>query len=717
MSKRKKSKDPYYKREAAKYANPIPSREYIMTVLDQEGRALMREELELKLGIDDEEHMEALRRRLIAMLRDGQLIKNRRGKYALVEKLELVLGTVIGHKEGYGFLESNLNEDIFLPAYQMRQVFSGDKVLVRITEKRRGRLEGIIVEILERNTLQIAGRFFKENGLAFVEPDNKTIAQDIVVPKGNEGGAKASNFVVAEIITWPNTRRQATGKIIEILGDALTPGMEIELAIRAHHLPHVFSDTVKEEIAGLKETVKTVDKERRKDLRSLPLVTIDGEDAKDFDDAVYCETMPNGGWRLYVAIADVSHYVTSKTALDEEAYLRGNSVYFPSRVIPMLPHILSSGLCSLKPNVDRLCVCAEIHIDKDGNLSRYRFYDAVMRSHARLTYTEMAKILERKSRAKMALHPHLFELHHLFKQLQKQRRRRGSLEFNTTETKILFGKIKKIKKIIPLVRNDAHKIIEECMLIANVCAAKFLHNNKIPALYRIHETPTAAKIERLRDFLKGVGLRLSGREEPGTKDFARLLERTKGRPDAHVIQMVVLRSLMQAIYNPKLGGHFGLAYKYYTHFTSPIRRYPDLLVHRAIKHLLIAKKIKKFTYNQEDMEKLGEHCSMTERRANDATYSAIDWLKCYYMQNKIGKKYEGVISGVTSFGVFVELKEIYVEGLVHITALKNDYYQYEAARHRLIGKRTGMKYCLGDQIRVIVARVDLGGRELDFEVV
>lgn len=718
MSKHSK-KDPFFQREAQKYSNPIPSREFIMRFLEEKGRPVSRESLIRALELEnDEEQQEALRRRLIAMERDGQIMSNRKGSYALVDKLELIKGRVEGHKEGFGFvIPEDGGNDIFLTPKQMRAVFPGDKVLVRINNvDRRGRREGFIAEVLEHNTQHIVGRYFVDGGIAFVSPSNKDFTQDVLIPPGQEAAAKHGQVVIAEIVAQPTARRQPMGRIIEVLGDHMAPGLEIQVAIRAYGLPHEWPKEVLEEIGPLKEEVAEQDKKGRTDLRDLPLVTIDGEDAKDFDDAVYCEKRKEG-WRLIVAIADVSHYVKPGTALDKEAYNRGNSVYFPAQVIPMLPEILSNGLCSLRPNVDRLALVCEVMLSNDGKITRSTFFSAVIRSRARLTYTEVAKaIANQKTNIEASLLPHLKELNKLYQVLKKQRSLRGALEFETVETRIIFGENRKIERIVPVQRNDAHKIIEECMLVANVAAARFLQQNKMATLFRVHQGPKPEKLENLKDFLKGFGLKLSGGDDPTPLDYARLIQRIEGRADEHLIQTVLLRSLSQAIYTPLNDGHFGLAYETYAHYTSPIRRYPDLLVHRAIYHVLARKPKKDFPYDHPAMERMGEHCSMTERRADEATRDASLWLKCEYMQDKLGAEFDGIISGVTGFGVFVELKDIYVEGLLHITSLKNDYYSFDPAKHRLKGKRTNMMYRLGDPIRVQVARVNVDDKEIDFEL-
>lgn len=722
MAKRNPSKDPHAAREAAKYENPIPSREFIMALLEREGRPLNRKKIAKALKIKGEEQEEGLRRRLRAMERDGQLIFNRRGHYGLVAKMDLVRGRVIGHADGFGFLVPDEGgEDLFLSAREMHRVLHGDRAVARVSGvDRRGRREGAIVEVLEHANREVVGRYFFDKGVGFVVADNKRINQDILIPGDQAYGAENGQLVQVQILEYPSKRRQAVGRIIEILGDHMAPGMEIELAIRAHDLPREWSILVDEAVSRLPRDVPEEAKQGRTDLRDMPLVTIDGEDSMDFDDAVYCERSGKG-WRLVVAIADVSSYVEPGSALDAEARVRGNSVYFPGRVIPMLPEALSNNLCSLNPDVDRLCMVCDMTITPSGKLSKYSFYQAVMRSAARLTYTKVAAMLvdgDKRLRSEYkAVLPHLKDLYGLYKVLLGQRQKRGAIDFDSTETRVVFGEGKKIEKIIPVVRNDAHRLIEECMLMANVATADYLAKGKIPILYRVHEGPKSEKLTALREFLGELGLHLRGGDKPQAGDYAKLLGQVKDRPDAHLIQTVMLRSLSQAVYTPDNQGHFGLSYEAYTHFTSPIRRYPDLLVHRAIRHLVAGQKPKVFRYGTEDMVVLGEHCSMTERRADEATRDALDWLKCEYMMDRVGEEFDGIVSSVTSFGLFVELCDIYVEGLVHITNLKSDYYHFDPVKHRLVGERTRKIYRLADKVRVRVVRVDLDDKKIDFELI
>jgi ribonuclease R len=719
MGKKRKNKiDQFAAREAQKYAQPIPSREFILETLTERDRPASFRQIADDLEIDSAEEKEALKRRLTAMVRDGQLHQNRRGAYGLITKLELIPGHVIGHKDGYGFLvPEDGSDDLFLNARQMRTVFHGDKVLARVSGiDHRGRREGMIVEVLEHNTHRMVGRLINESGVHFVQPSNTRIPNDILIPIDHLGGALTGQVVVIEITTQPSSTTRPVGKVVEIIGDHMAPGMEIDVAIRNHDLPTEWPSKALHEAKFYSPQVTEEELKGRVDLRKLPFVTIDGEDAKDFDDAVYCQKNPNGTWTLYVAIADVSHYVKPHSALDEEALNRGNSVYFPGRVIPMLPEVLSNELCSLNPYVNRLTLTCEMSISATGKITSYKFHETVIKSHARLTYNDVYAAVEQNDKALQekyhVLLPHLKDLFELYRILHKARVKRGAIDFDLPETKIIFGAGRKIERIVPLIRNDAHRVIEECMLCANICAAKFLLKNECPGLYRIHQGPSPEKLADLRKFLGEMGLKLPGTEEPVPKDYAALLNKIADRPDAHVIQTVLLRSLSQAIYSAENIGHFGLAYEAYTHFTSPIRRYPDLLVHRAIRKILRHK----FVPGDMDANfvKFGDHCSMTERRADEATREAMDWLKCEFMLDKVGEEFDGVISAVTSFGVFVELKDIYVEGLVHISSLHSDYYSFDPIKHALIGERSGRGYRLGDSVRVKVARVDLDQRKIDF---
>lgn len=738
MAKRRPSSDPYAVREANKYDNPIPSREYILELLEQASGPLNRNQLNRALQLSDYDQVEALRRRLRAMERDGQIMRNRKGAYCSVDKLDFIRGKISAHRDGYGFLiPDEGGEDLYLSAKQMSLVFDGDEVLCRSSGfDHRGKREGKIVEVLVRNTQQVVGRYCYSKGQSYVTPDNARINHDIFVPFEDTLDAQPGQYVMVEVTEQPEWRKNPVGRVTEVLGEHMAPGMEIDVAIRAHDIPHEWPEAVISEAQALVAEPAEKDKKGRVDIRHLPLVTIDGEDARDFDDAVFCEAKRSGGWRLWVAIADVSHYVKVGSALDEEAQQRGNSVYFPERVVPMLPEALSNGLCSLKPEVDRLCMVCEMTISAAGKLSGYQFYEGVMHSHARLTYTKVAAILNGsvELRAEFKnLVPHLEQLHTLYRALRKARDQRGAIEFETTETRIVFGQDRKIEDIVPVVRNDAHKLIEECMLMANVATARFFEKHELPALYRVHEGPTEQKLEGLRQYLGELGLDLGGGDEPDPNDYQDVLAQVADRPDAHVVQTMLLRSMRQAVYQPDNLGHFGLHYPAYTHFTSPIRRYPDLLVHRGIRHVIRSDRASKqvrrvegvkplskkkiYPYEMEHLLAFGEQCSMTERRADDATREVVAWLKCEYLQDRVGEVFDGVITAVTSFGLFVELSDIYVEGLVHVSSLDRDYYQFDAVKQRLIGERSRKVFHLGDSITVQVARVSLDDKKIDLEVV
>lgn len=732
MTKKRKnliSQDPHYKRELEKYGNPIPSREFILSVIRNNNAPMNRDEILTALSIRNEDQIEAMRRRLRAMENDGQLVFTKRKRYALPEKLDLFKGTVIGHREGFGFLQvDGKKDDLFIPNHQMQRVMHGDFVLAQPAGfDRRGRREVRIVRVLESRKKQIVGRFFLENGFSYVVPDDSRIGRDILVPNEHRNGARMGQVVVVELQERSASFNQPIGVITEILGDNMAKGMEVEIALRNHDIPHKFPSAVEKYVKKFTEEVPEEAKKGRVDLRNLPLVTIDGEDARDFDDAVYCEKYGKG-WKLWVAIADVSYYVRLRSALDVEAHNRGNSVYFPNRVVPMLPEILSNGLCSLNPQVDRLCMVCEMQISAKGKLTDYRFYEAVMNSHARLTYTKVAKMLEGDEELRSrysTLVPHLEDLYKLYQALLGARHQRGAIDFETIETKFIFNAMGRIERIEPVVRNDAHKIIEECMILANIAAANFMEKHKEPALYRIHATPSEEKLTSFRTFLSEFGLTLEGGLKPTTKDYATLLEKVKERPDHELIQTMLLRSLSQAVYHADNIGHFGLALEEYAHFTSPIRRYPDLTLHRGIKYLLAKEQGAKrkttdtggYHYSFDEMDLLGNHCSMTERRADDATREVADWLKCEYMQDHVGGEFSGVISSVTGFGLFVRLDDLFIDGLVHISTLENDYYQFDAAKQRLIGENSGMQYRLGDKVRIKVEAVHLENKMVDFSLI
>ncbi|MFZ6672408.1 ribonuclease R [Undibacterium sp. Xuan67W] len=738
-----------------KHSYPIPSREEILGILRTSSTKQKVETIAGKLGVKPEE-LDGMVRRLNAMERDGQVKQDKSGNYTLANQDNFISGRVSSHRDGYGFLTpDDGSEDLFLPEREMQRVLHGDRVTARVVgTDRRGRLEGGIIEILERANTHIIGRLLNENGVWIVAPEDKRFSQDILLA-GSPGKAKSGQVVSVELTEQPTKYAQAVGHIVEVLGDVDDPGMEIEIAVRKFGVPHEFSESAKKTAAKLPSEIRDTDLVDRVDLRDVPLVTIDGEDARDFDDAVYCETTKIGrtkGYRLIVAIADVSHYVKPNDALDGDALLRSTSVYFPRRVIPMLPEKLSNGLCSLNPDVDRLTLVCDMVISLDGEVTAYQFYPSVIHSAARFTYTEVAAILGNtkgpEANKRLPLVPHLLDLYDCFQALLKARHRRGAIDFETTETYIVCNAAGKIEKILPRTRNDAHKLIEECMLAANVCAANLLETYKQPGTYRIHAGPTKEKLNQVRNFLKQVGLYLNGGDKPSASDYAELMTKIKGRPDASLLQTMLLRSMQQAVYSPDNIGHFGLSYEAYAHFTSPIRRYPDLLTHRAIKAILQGKKYEpkgidtsllnttvsnaarkqqildkaagKKPKSEQDLtiwDALGVHCSANERRADEASRDVEAWLKCYFIRNKLGEEFTGTISGVTQFGIFVQLDEIYIEGLVHITELGADYFQFDDARHELRGERTGKRYQLTDRVTVQVSRVDLDARKIDLAIV
>ncbi|MBP0596779.1 ribonuclease R [Herbaspirillum sp. LeCh32-8] len=737
----------------------IPSREEILGILRTSPAAQGASSLAAALGVKPEE-MDGLTRRLNAMERDGQIKPDRAGNYKLTHSPNFIEGRVSSHRDGFGFLlPDDGSDDLFLPEKEMQKVMHGDRVQARIVgTDRRGRPEGTIVEVVERANSHVIGRLLNENGVWVVAPEDKRIGHDVLLA-GSPGKAKAGQVVSVELTEHPSRYTQPVGKIVEILGDIDDPGMEIEIAVRKYGVPHEFSDAAKKLSAKLPSEVRAADLKDRVDLRDVPLVTIDGEDARDFDDAVYCEPVKIGrakGYRLIVAIADVSHYVKPNDALDTDALERSTSVYFPRRVIPMLPEKLSNGLCSLNPDVDRLTLVCDAVITAKGEIKAYQFYPAVIHSAARLTYTEVASILANtkgpEAARRIGLVPHLTHLYEVFQALLTARQARGAIDFETTETYIVCNAAGKIEKILPRTRNDAHRLIEECMLAANVCAADLLKRHDHPALYRIHAGPTKEKLTQLRNFLKQTGLTLGGGDNPSASDYAELMPKIKARPDALLVQTMLLRSMQQAVYSPDNIGHFGLSYESYAHFTSPIRRYPDLLTHRAIKAVLQGKRYdpkgidssalntsispaaRKMQQQQRAADKaagkkprnegsqgiweaLGLHCSANERRADEASRDVEAWLKCYFIRDKLGEEFTGTISGVATFGIFVQLDTLYIEGLVHVTELGADYFQYDEARHELRGERTGIRYQLTDRVTVQVSRVDLDARKIDLALV
>jgi ribonuclease R len=715
--------DPHAEREAQRYEHPIPSREAILALLAERGSLLRPDAIAEALGIHDDVRRDALDKRLRAMLRDGQLLESRRGGLAPAERIGLIAGTVLANAEGYGFLRPDEGgDDLYLSPAQMRQVLHGDRVLASVVGvDRRGRQQGAIREVLERRAPRLVGRVVEEHGVVVVDPDDRRLHQDVLIPPDARGGARAGQIVVAEITDPPTPQRGPIGRIVSVLGDRLQPSLIVEMAIESHGLPHEWPIDVTREAEAVEPRVTRTECDGRLDLRKLPLVTIDGADSRDFDDAVYAEPVRGGGFKLIVAIADVSHYVQPETALDNEAYRRGTSTYFPGFVVPMLPETLSNGICSLNPDVDRLCMACEMRVGRDGEVTRAKFQPAVMRSHARLTYEQVWKVIgERDAEARRAmgkLLPHIDHLHALYKAFDGARKRRGTIEFETSEVDYRLDGEGKVVSLGTHERNDAHKLIEECMIAANVQAAKFLARKKIPAPFRVHAPPPADKYEELLAFLREYKLKLPPLSDVKPRDFAALLKRVADRADAELFRSVLLRAQSLASYLPANHGHFGLALDAYAHFTSPIRRYPDLLVHRAIRYALAGGKPAAYLYTESKMATMAAHCSRTERRAEEAERDVDERYKCAWMEQHVGAEFDGIITGVTSFGLFVELVESKVSGLVHITQLRNDYYHFDARRHELRGERTGMVFRLGDAVRVQVLRASMEDRKIDFRMV
>lgn len=710
-----REKDPFLSREKQRYEHPLPSREWIIELLERKGAPSKIESLARELSITEDEYV-FFERRLKAMARDGQVLINRRGAVCAADKLDLVKCRVEAHKDGFGFAVPLMpmdEGDFVLYERQMRGVMHGDTVTVRPAGiDRRGRREGTVLDIVERAQSKVVGRFYMDRGVAILEPEDKRLNQSIVLEPDGVARFKpeSGQVIVGKIEVYPEQNRPAVAKIIEVLGDYADSGMEIEIAVRKHHLPHRFSEACAKSAKKIPDHVRKSDLKGRVDLCDLPLVTIDGETARDFDDAVFAEKVGRN-YRLVVAIADVSHYVRPDDAIDADAQERSTSVYFPRRMIPMLPENLSNGICSLNPDVERLCMVCDMVVTYAGNIKEYRFYPAVMRSHARLTYNQVWKWL-----SDGIGNPHKAQidtLYKLFKILQKKRLARGAVEFESVETQMIFDDNGKIEKIVPVVRNDAHKLIEECMLAANVCAADFLLKNKHTALFRNHLGPTPEKLATLREQLGLLGLQLGGGDNPSPKDYAALAEQFKGRPDAELLQVMMLRSMQQAVYEPHCEGHFGLAYEAYAHFTSPIRRYPDLTVHRAIKAVLNRKT---YTPNK-SWQALGVHTSFCERRADDAGRDVENWLKTYYMRDKVGEIFEGKISGVANFGIFVTLDDIHIDGLVHISDLGEDYFNFRPEIMAIEGERSGIRFNMGDRVAVRVARADLDDGKIDFVLI
>lgn len=716
-------RDPQAEREAQRYERPIASREAILAMLADRGEWLSEARIAEALQLDHPTDLMALRKRLGAMVRDGQLLQGRRGDYAPAQKLDLIPGLVIANAEGYGFLRPDEGgDDLYLSPQQMRSVMHGDRVLASVIGlDRRGRRQGAIVEVLQRRSPRLVGRVMVENGVTLVAPDDRRLLQDILITPGKEMGARNGQIVVVEITDPPTAQRLPLGEIRSVLGERLQPSLLVEMAIASYDLPREWSPQVLRDAAEVEPEVTAAERDGRIDLRKLPLVTIDGADARDFDDAVYAEPKRGGGWRLIVAIADVSHYVKPGTALDTEARERSTSTYFPGFVVPMLPETLSNGICSLNPKVERLCMVCDMQVSAEGEVTRSKFYDAVMRSHARLTYDKVWQVVglnDPEARQEVVdVLPQLEHLHALYQAMAAQRLGRGAIDFETPEVKFRLDQRGEVETMGATERNDAHKLIEECMIAANVQAALFLEKKKVPALFRAHEPPPAEKYEDLQQFLREFKLGLPSLAEVTPGDFAELLRLVRERPERELIQSVLLRAQSMAAYQPDNRGHFGLALSAYAHFTSPIRRYPDLLVHRAIRFALGGGKVAKYVYTPAEMGSLAVHCSQRERRAEEAERDVDERFKCAWMSKHVGSEFDGVVTGVTSFGLFVELDESKVSGLVHISQLANDYYHFDPQRKLLKGEKSGEQFRLGDHVRVQVLRASLEDRKIDFRLV
>jgi len=714
--------DPFYAREQQKYGdNPLPSREFILNWLEAQGKLLTFAQIARAFGMDKAEG-EKLQFRLKAMLGAGQLMCNRQGRFGVARKMDLEAGFVVAHQEGYGFFSPENGEaDGFIPPKYMAELMHGDKILARVKDvDERGRKDYAPVEILERAQKRIVGKLTVQQGVWSLIPDNRRLTHRLIIPAGARGGGKAGQVVIGEITAYPSRYQQPIGKVVAVLGEAMAAGMEVDIAIENHNIPAEFPEAVRTQCETIPDALRDSDYEGRLDLRHLPFVTIDGITARDFDDAVYAEKRGEN-YRLYVAIADVAHYVQPDSPLDIEAYNRGTSVYFPDRVIPMLPEKLSNGLCSLNPDVDRLAMVCEITLAADGSIKRSAFHDAVIHSHARLTYETVEEILFRDNtllrESFAALKRPLDNLQAVYRILRAARLSRSVIDFHASEPEFIYDSEGKIETIKARDRLESHRLIEECMIVANICAAKYIGRHKLPALYRVHDHPSAERLGKLIDFLGKRGIKWQGSLDNATPEqFSALLAQCSDRPDFAQIEIMVLRSMSQAIYIPENRGHFGLALEHYVHFTSPIRRYPDLLVHRAIRHQLHGGSRDNYRYSAESMVEKGKHCSMTERRADEATRDAMDFLKCEFMSHRIGETFTGRIANITNFGLFITLDDIYIDGLVHVSALTNDYYHYNAETFTLNGERSGYRFALMDAVEIQVAKVDIDDRKIDFEL-
>ena len=714
----KKSRKP---QKGKPYKHPIPGPNDLIDFLTETGKPLKADAILKAFDLKGQRMRSLLVEKLNTMVRAGQIIENRRGEYCLTAKLDLVTGTVSGHRDGFGFVvrDDGESEDVYLSAREMRPLFDGDRVAIRVKGMdRRGRAEGQLVDVLERGTQQVAGQFIRERGIGLVIPDNSKISHRILIPKDESGGAKHGQMVVVEILDFPTYVEQATGRVVNIIGTPGEKGIATDIAIHSHAIPYKWPDTVREQVQDFGAEVPDASMDGRTELRNVDLITIDGADARDLDDAVFC-MKAESGWRLLVAIADVANYVSIGSALDKEAIVRGTSVYFPDRVVPMLPEVLSNGLCSLNPKVDRLCMVCDMEVSSSGKVTKATFFEGVMKSKARLTYSQVGDFLSGASKTSVPseLQASVRDLHDLYKAFAKQRRRRGAIEIDLPQTKFKLNDDGEIDRIEVVPRNDAHRLIEECMIAANVEAAKFLKKHRIPGLYRVHPKPDTDRFNDLRLYLISLGLKVPHPDHVEPRHFTQLIEQVKDRPDSAAITMAMLRSLTHAEYSPTNVGHFGLALESYAHFTSPIRRYPDLLVHRAIRHIIRGGKPGKYDYAPKEMERLGAITSAHEKRAEEATRDVEAWLKCQYMEQHLGDEFDGVITGVTNFGVFVQITELMTDGLVHVTSLANDYYKYDAGSQKLVGERSGHTYSLGEEMRIRVERVDMETRKIDFRPV
>ncbi|MBX9609064.1 MAG: ribonuclease R [Gammaproteobacteria bacterium] len=702
------------------HVEDLPSREAILAALEALETPQRLEDLAAHLDVRGPAALNALERRVFAMTRDGQLVQNRAERFGLASRMDLIAGHVLSHRDGFAFVRPDQGgDDIYLAQREARRTLHGDKVLVRVAGfDQRGRPYGNLVEVLERAVTVVVGRYFRDHGIGVVVPDNRHINQDILIPEDASGGARDGQIVVARIEQQPDQRSRPIGRITEVLGEHMAPGMEIEIAIRSYGLPAEWPAAALKDAEAIPDEVQASEIAARRDLRELPLVTIDGADARDFDDAVHARRTAKG-FVLHVAIADVSHYVRLGTALDAEAYTRGTSVYFPDRVIPMLPEKLSNGICSLNPGVPRLAMVCELTLAEDGEVRRAQFYPATIRSHARLIYEKVEAWYRGERAQPLADQPEVAAniecLYELYEVLRARREQRGALDIDTIEPRFLYGVNGKIESVEARTRVDAHKLIEECMIAANVAAAKFLLKRRQPGLYRVHEPPAGEKVQALGQFLRELGLSFTLDPDPEPADLGAILVAARERLDKRLIDTMVLRSLKLAVYSAENLGHFGLALEAYTHFTSPIRRYPDLVVHRAIRAALAEEAVSEDA--RQSMVEIASQTSMAERRADEATRDAVAWLKCEFMQDKVGECFGGIVSGVAEFGVFVELDDIFVEGLVHVTALPDDYYQYDAVRHALRGRAGGRQFSIGQAVEVQVTRVDLDERKIDFRLV